>query len=232
MPRKKSSRHPLRWGRWLAGFLLLPPALFGTVAFASRLGRFQLSDYVQLAFLTGGGVYLVMHLLLWKPVFMHVMGHELTHAFWAVLLGGRIKSFQVSQAGGQVILSKSNFLIALAPYFFPFYTALLFPIYFICAPQFRPLMAFFLGFTLAFHIALTLYSLREHQSDLHDSGLFFSLVFVYAMNLVVLVLILAAIAPAVVTPREFVLETWNQMTRLFTWIGQIISACGVLPARQ
>jgi hypothetical protein len=202
--------------RFAAAFLLLPLGLAGSLELAARLPRFQLDQPVQLAFVTGAGVYLVIHLLLWKPIFMHVMGHELTHAFWAVLLGGKIKSFQVSQAGGQVTLSKSNFMVALAPYFFPFYTFLLLPIYLICLPKFQPVLSFLLGFTLAFHYALTLHSLREHQSDLHELGVFFSLVFVYLMNVVVLVLFLWVLSPALAGPGEFSVATWQ---RLADWLG-------------
>jgi hypothetical protein len=218
MPRSKPHRRPFFIIRYTCGVLLLPLAAAGTLALVNRLRLYQFGDYAQLAFLTGGGVYIIMHLLLWKPIFMHVMGHELTHAFWAFILGGRIKSFQVSSAGGQVTLSKSNFLIALAPYFFPFYTFLLFPVYFICIPKFQPVLALLLGFTLAFHYALTLHSLQDHQSDLHETGLFFSLSFVYLMNLVVLVLVLSVIAPQMFTPVNFALETWHNLVKFWFWL--------------
>lgn len=211
--------------RWLAllrfftAFLLLPPGLAGSLELAARWSRVQLEQPVQLAFAAGGAVYLVIHLLLWKPIFMHVMGHELTHAFWAVLLGGKIKSFQVSQAGGQVTLSKSNFWVALAPYFFPFYTFLILPIYLISLPEFRAVLAFLIGFTLAFHYALTLHSLREHQSDLHELGVFFSLVFVYLMNVLCVVVVLWVICPSVAALPEFAVATARRLAGWWTWVA-------------
>lgn len=219
MPRAQTRRRkPRAWWKWAVGAALLVPAMVGSVVFLGHLARFQLQDRIQLAFVTGAGVYLVMHLLLWKPVFMHVMGHELTHAFWALLLGGRIRSLQVSQEGGQVMLSKTNFLIALAPYFFPFYTALLLPIYFIADRAFKPALAFLLGFTLAFHLALTLHSLRDRQSDIHEVGVFFSLSFVYCMNLLALVAVVWAVAPGVLTMPEFLRETWGRMLHFALWL--------------
>lgn len=203
----------------LLGALILPWAFAGSVVLARHALRFDFSNYTQLALLTGAGVYGVMHLLLWKPIFMHVMGHELTHAFWAFILGGKIKSFQVSTAGGQVTLSKSNFLIALAPYFFPFYAVLLVPIYAICVPKYQPVLALLIGFALAFHYALTLHSLRDHQSDLHETGVFFSLCFVFAMNLLVLTLFLSLIAPGVITPAAFAVETWQVMLGFLNWVA-------------
>lgn len=204
--------------KYLAGTILLLPNSLGSLVLGRQLLGLQPQDPVQLAFLVGMGVYGVMHLLLWKPIFMHVMGHELTHAFWAWLLGGRIKSLQVSESGGQVTLSKTNFFIALAPYFFPFYTFLLVPVYFISIPVFHPLLALAMGFTLAFHIALTLHSLREHQSDIREVGVFFSFSFVYLMNLIVLVAVFSIIAPNLISPWRFLTETYLQGYRLWEWL--------------
>ncbi len=227
------SRAQPRWPallRFSAAFLLLPPCLAGSLELGARVSRLRLEHPVQLAFVAGGAVYLVIHLLLWKPIFMHVMGHELTHAFWAVLLGGKIRSFQVSQAGGQVTLSKSNFWVALAPYFFPFYTFLLLPIYLISLPEFRPVLAFLIGLTLVFHYALTLHSLREHQSDLHEQGVFFSLAFVYLMNVLCVVLVLWAIIPSVAALPEFAAATARRLAGWGTWIwGWLGPGPGVAP---
>ncbi|MBN1596306.1 hypothetical protein JW933_10310 [candidate division FCPU426 bacterium] len=187
--------------------MLIPNAM-ATVVLLDHLRHFAFATSTQLALATGAGVYIVMHLLLWKPVFMHIMGHELTHAFWAVLLGGRIKSLLVSREGGQVTLSKTNFFIALAPYFFPLYTFLLLPIYVIAAPQFHPILAFVIGCTLAFHFALTLHSLRDKQSDIAQVGVFFSLSFVYLMNLLVIVVVGTILLPEVITLGDFLRETW------------------------
>ena len=41
---------------------------------------------------------------------------------WGLLFGARPSDVRVSASGGSVRLSKSNLLITLAPYFFPFYT--------------------------------------------------------------------------------------------------------------
>ena len=56
------------------------------------------------------------------PVKTYVLGHELTHAIWGLLFGAVPSRLRVSESGGSVNLTKSNMLITLAPYFFPFYT--------------------------------------------------------------------------------------------------------------
>lgn len=201
---------------------MLPLSLAGTWVLAGRLAQWPFSETVPLAFITGAGVYLIMHLLLWKPIFIHVMGHELTHAFWAVLLGGKIKSLLVSQTGGQVTLSKTNFLIALAPYFFPLYTFLVMCLYLISAPKFYPLLAFLSGATLMFHLALTLHSLRDEQSDIRDVGVFFSLSFVYLMNLLGVVVVLSVVVPSVISLPGFFQETLGFLIQWAEWAWKAV----------
>jgi hypothetical protein len=215
VPRKKS------WSllKLMVGFFLLVPSLAGSAALLRRLLFFQFSDLIQLALITGAGAYAVMHLVLWKPIFMHVMGHELTHAFWSFMFGGRTKSLQVSPVGGQVTLSKTNFFVALAPYFFPFYTTLLIPVYLMSAPKYLPLVSLLIGFTLAFHLALTLHSLREHQNDLLETGVLFSLSFIYFMNLLVVAGILMLLAPTLIQPWPFVRESLAVLTVLWSWLA-------------
>jgi hypothetical protein len=201
------------------GFLLLVPSLAGSAVLLRRLLFYQFSDLIQLALVTGAGVYAVMHLVLWKPIFMHVMGHELTHAFWAFIFGGRTKSLQVSPVGGQVTLSKTNFFVALAPYFFPFYTTLLVPVFLMSAPKYQPLVSLLIGFTLAFHLALTLHSLREHQSDLVETGVLFSLSFIYFMNLLVVSGLLMMLAPALIQPWPFLQECGAVLAAVGNWLA-------------
>lgn len=218
-PRTKKVSRPIPWGKWLWGFLLLVPCFVFSMVLAHTLTSVDLTIPRQLAFITGAGVYLVMHLLLWKPIFIHVMGHELTHAFWAVVLGGKIKSLLVSQEGGQVTISKTNFFIALAPYFFPIYTFILLPIYLIAAKPFHTILAFLLGFTLAFHVALTLHSLKDEQSDIRQVGMVFSFPFIYVMNILVLVIVLSVVAPEMLSFLGFLKSSWQLLLALIVKLG-------------
>ncbi len=62
--------------------------------------------------------------LLPKPMRVYVFGHELTHAIWTWLFGGRVKRFKATSTGGHVVDHEEQFLITLAPYFFPLYVVL------------------------------------------------------------------------------------------------------------
>jgi len=50
---------------------------------------------------------------------------------------------------------------------------------------------FLIGFTYSFHLALTVYSLGQKQTDIKECGLLFSLMFIYLANLLILAGIIA-----------------------------------------
>ncbi len=199
----------------------------GIAEFSRMLSGFSIESKIELFFMIGFVAYLIVHMVFYKPVFIHVMAHELTHALWAFLFGGKTKKLEVSSGGGRVLISKTNFLITLAPYFFPLYTFLFSIVFAIAQDRYRPYVAFFVGASLSFHIALTLYSLRSSQSDLReDSDIFFSLSFVTFMNLVVLAMILSLISDKI-SFGDFMKEMFTGTVRItagfFGWINRVIS---------
>jgi hypothetical protein len=123
------------------------------------------------------------------------MGHELTHALASLLQGGQADEMKVSTRGGTVKVTRSNFLVSLAPYFFPLYTSGAVFLYYVADRKFLPGVLFLLGFTLAFHLALTAYSLREHQSDLSEAGWLFALPFIAGANFVVIAFVVGLCLP-------------------------------------
>jgi hypothetical protein len=146
-------------------------------------------------FIGGFVVYLLIHFLLYKPVFSHVLAHELTHALAAVMMGGKVSSLEASDKGGTTVVNKSHVLISLAPYVFPFYTAVTLLFYFVAAEPHRIYFIALIGFTYAFHVALTVYSLSHHQPDLQEGGVVFSLIFILTGNLVIFLLLVCLICP-------------------------------------
>lgn len=118
----------------------------------------------------------------------YVLGHELSHALAGLLMGARVGKMKVSREGGHVELTKTNFIISLAPYFFPFYTmlviALWFGIGFFCdGSALVPLWVGLIGLTWGFHIIYTLYMLTREQPDVVYNGRLFSYVMIYLANL-------------------------------------------------
>ena len=172
--------------------LLLLPFCAGAVSTLIRVLRATGSaDTFWVACLGGGACWLVVFLLLPKPMLFYVFGHELTHAVWTWLFGGRVKRFKASSKGGHVVVSKSNFLIVLAPYFFPLYAVLVLLIFALGQMLFgwnRYLVWFHLliGFTYSFHVTLTWHILRTRQTDITSQGYLFSAVVIFLGNISVL----------------------------------------------
>lgn len=134
---------------------------------------------------------IALQLLLWiflpPPIRLYVLGHELTHAFWGKCFGARVSNLKVGLQGGSVTLTKSNVLITLAPYFFPFYTILIVLVALLVRMFVSPLPCpcvwlFAIGFTWCFHICFTLRSLAQRQPDIQECGNLFSYVFIWIFN--------------------------------------------------
>jgi len=155
------------------------------------------------------------------------MAHELTHALAALLMGGKVTSIHASTTGGTTVVNKSHIFISLAPYIFPFYTAVAFGLYFISAEVFRIWFVGLIGFTYAFHLALTVYSLGHHQPDLKEGGVAFSLIFIFAGNMIVLMLLTAILWPQTLPLPLAFSETlrwaWHLAQSMFQILKPLIS---------
>jgi hypothetical protein len=187
--------------RIVLAFLLLPAvvvAVGGAGSIVVELGN-SVNDSA-LPFWLGLGGYFVFQIIFFKPLRTYVFGHELTHALAGLLSGARLKSFSVGKNGGSVVLDKVNFVTVLAPYFVPLYTLLVFMCwwgagFFWQVAPYRGWFLFVVGFTLSFHLALTVFALMQGQSDLEHFGPFFSGVVIALVNCVVVVLLLKLVFP-------------------------------------
>jgi hypothetical protein len=170
----------------LIGLLLVPFCAGFSWQLAASLVSVAYRPLVPYYFVAGGFTYLLVHFLFKKPILTYVVGHELTHAFFAVLFGGSVKAFQASERGGQVRLTKSNVIITLAPYFFPLYTFVALVFYWIAraaeVPAAEPWLIFAAGATLCFHLVLTAVFLQTDQTDIREHGAFFSYPLIYLFN--------------------------------------------------
>ncbi len=176
-----------RTAKILLGIAFLPLCIGFTWQFGATLFGINYKPGVPYYFLAGILAYCAVHILFKKPIFSYVFGHELTHALFAVLFGGSIRSFQASERGGRVTVTKSNFLITLAPYFFPLYTCIALILYGLAAASNATAVAgwfvFLAGATFSFHLMLTFIFLRTEQSDIHEQGAVFSFPLIYLFNI-------------------------------------------------
>ena len=186
--------------RMVLGVLLLPMCWGVVRAFCDSVmaaaGESGGITAESIALVGGMAAFALCWMAVSHPVKTYVLGHELTHALWGLLFGAMPSKLRVSAAGGSVNLSKSNMLITLAPYFFPFYTFLVIVVALITSAFIRPLPClplwmFAVGFTWAFHALFTLETLAQRQPDVKLYGRIFSWVFIFLAN-VALILVFRA----------------------------------------
>ena len=236
--------------RWSLAAILLPLCWVTTWTFLCRFSQAALhQEFWRTSefwyFATG---MLVMVGWFWSGLlksfflYVYVLGHELTHAVFVVLFRGRVTDFHVSTEGGYIMTNKSNLLIALSPYFVPFWSVICSGIYAIVrslgglSQEWDRVLYAVVGVTWTFHMVWTLWMIPRDQPDLRENGTFLSLVIIYFANLLVLVALLCgATHEPLETTREFAMEwlrnaaTWGDLAwrSMQSLGGEIRSASGL-----
>jgi hypothetical protein len=189
--------------RFLIGLLLLPVCVAASMALYGLLRAIQPGSVPpDTWWLVGGFIFwLVLYFVLPRPVRTYVLAHELTHALWGWMMGARVSNLHVAEDKGSVTLSKTNFLITLAPYFFPLYTVLTIVLFgvlglFYAVEQYHLWWMGMIGFTWGFHFTFTISTLMQHQSDIRACGHLFSYTFIYSLNTIGIGLWSVAVTPA------------------------------------
>lgn len=177
----------MRGVKSVLGILLLPLLLASLLGLKQAIKNAAGQDLFWIPFGCGFLSFMAVWHWLPKPMWIYVVGHEATHAAWAMAFGGRVKRFKATSKGGHVVVTKSNVLICLAPYFFPLYAILCIATYAVIRVWYRsdvlePLFFSSLGFALTFHVVMNLEVLKTQQPDWREHGYFFSGVFVLLMN--------------------------------------------------
>lgn len=211
---------PTRWLNAVIGVFLLVPAGILTQTFFTAFSRATLEHGFwateEFWFFGLGAVLWTLWFFgsIWalgepRPLRAYVFGHELTHAVWVWLMGGRVSHFEVRRDGGHILTDTHNFWIALAPYFYPIYSIAVIAFYGAVSIFYdltvakmqllwmTPIQWLFLalGATWAFHMSFTCWMIPKGQSDLTYHGTFFSLVVIYLVNLALLAVFLILAAP-------------------------------------
>ncbi len=183
----------LRAAKFLTGLLLLPLCLAlsmtlwrAIVILAQSPTRLPLLH--AFAGVSGIVLWAVIWIFLPPMTRTYVLGHELTHALWAMLFGGKASGLKVGERGGSVRVSKNNAWITLSPYFFPLYTFIVALVWLLSAwlvpavKPYAPIFVFWVGMTWSFHLTFTLRFLAYNQPDVREHGRLFSYALIYALN--------------------------------------------------
>ena len=183
----------LRAAKFLTGLLLLPLCLAlsmtlwrAIVILAQSPTRLPLLH--AFAGVSGIVLWAVIWIFLPPMTRTYVLGHELTHALWTILFGGKASGLKVGERGGSVRVSKNNAWITLSPYFFPLYTFIVALVWLLSAwlvpavKPYAPIFVFWVGMTWSFHLTFTLRFLAYNQPDVREHGRLFSYALIYALN--------------------------------------------------
>jgi len=208
--------------------ILLLPFCWGAARTLARVVAVSgQADTVWVALLGGAACWWAIYLILPKPMWVYVFGHELTHALSTWLCGGRVQRFKVTQEGGQVVVSKTNFLIALAPYFVPLYALIVVAVFWagnslwawgVQSVWFHLL----LGAAYAFHLTLTWHILQTRQTDITGQGYIFSAVVIFIGNVLVLLLAIPVLTQRVALFTAFSWWVADSVTGV-AWIANAMT---------
>ena len=182
-----------KWAKTIIAVLLLPLCLGAATALVRVIRASGQAETIWVAFLGGAACWLVIYLMLPRPMLLYVFGHELTHALWTWLFWGKVKQFKVSSGGGHVVITRTNFLIVLAPYFFPLYAVGVVAVFVVGHllfgwARYAVWFHLLLGAAYAFHVTLTWSTLQTRQTDITSQGYLFSAVIIFLGNIGVLLL--------------------------------------------
>lgn len=229
---------PTRRVKGFAAVLLLPVCWVASKTFFEEFSQAGLRHHFWTAdefyfFALGALLWIIAFFGLPRPLLVYVFGHELTHALWVWVQGGEVSDFQVGRHGGYIIADRRDFLVSLAPYFFPLYSLAVIALYagiawfYPDAWYYRRWLFAAIGVTWSFHLTFTCWMIPKQQTDLLLHGTFFSLVVIYLANLAVLTLGLIVACPQV-TWGQYARELVSNAADVFTWACEQL---GVSPWR-
>jgi hypothetical protein len=236
---------PLVWLKAGIGVLLLPICLITTQTFLGAFTETSVSTRLIGSaplwfFFIGVALWMICFWGLPRPLYLYVLGHELTHAVFVILCGGKISGFKVRPEGGHIITNKNNLLISLSPYFVPFYSVLVVAAFGLIGllanlSEYYPNSLFWghvgfswswvfyiaVGATWCFHLTFTGWMILKNQPDLRQNGTFFSLTIIYLVNLLVLSAFLIIVSREI-SAKGFVFALLDNASAFFKSLFAII----------
>ena len=178
---------------YIVNLLKLPAALYLLFSVPALVMVYRYFDFYTFKFLMVGAGFVFF----WGTIFlsgyttrnsMQVISHELTHTFFAYLTlhnAGRIRLNPDGSGGSMQLNGHGNWLISLAPYFFPlfaFFYMLMMP-YLLKVSDNNWVVYAILGYFLAYHWLVVLTQVHPRQTDLSQVGFIFSGIVIVGANL-------------------------------------------------
>ena len=172
--------------KWPVALVLL----FSLPAFVKSADFFRFSDWRYIALFGGFFLFFIARSFMDSSarVSMEVLAHEMTHAFFAVITLHKVKGLRINpdDSGGNMSFEgEGNWLIIIAPYFFPLFGLLAMigiSIYTMFVPT-NLILNGLMGFVIGYHLDTVASQIHEKQTDLPKVGYYFCAVFLLPANL-------------------------------------------------
>ena len=208
----------LKWPAAILALMLLPGTMIGLLELLVRVVTRPLPVMV---FLVGFAVYFVIWWWLFRRsrfAFVMTLEHELTHALFALVTFHRVIGLRATAfRGGEMrFVGKGNWLITVAPYFFPTMSLSLLAVSWFLPRHFANVANFMVGGSFAYHIISTLRETHPGQTDLQKAGFGFCLCFLPTANMITFGLMLAFIYGGGVGSKQFLGAICRKAWELFT----------------
>lgn len=151
--------------KWPVAFYMLVslPAFFSSIDF------FNFKNFKYLALGAGFFMYFIARTMADSSVktSMQIVAHELTHSFFALITFHKVKHIRLDpegQGGEMGFTGGGNWLITIAPYFFPLFGFF----YMLIIPLFPENIIFngILGYILGYHVDTVGSQIHDKQTDL------------------------------------------------------------------
>jgi len=176
------------WLKWPAAVLAVALLPASVLAFIQLLAKVATHPLPVTMILTGIALYLVAWWWVfrrWRFAFFMTVEHELTHALFALATFHRVTGLRATAfRGGQMrFVGQGNWLITVAPYFFPTLSLFLIVLARFLPGSLASVANLVVGASFAFHVTSTLRETHPGQTDLQEAGFVFCLLFLPTANI-------------------------------------------------
>jgi hypothetical protein len=172
--------------RFLLALLLFIPLSYSFILqFIALMSAFRFQQPQIWFWSVGGGMALFSFVFIKQSSFLAILKHELCHNLFAVLTFRKPTALHVTAGKGGEFQheGKTNFLMILAPYFFPLLSSIVMLIS-LLGIRSHSLLLGLLGAATGFDFATASKDIHLKQPDLRKYGLFFSWCFILLAALI------------------------------------------------
>ena len=178
-----------------------PLAVYMLICLPACFEAFSYFQYTQLryvALIAGFFLFFISRSMMDAAVKvnMEIVAHELTHAVFALITFHKVNGLKIegdNSGGSMSFEGEGNWLIVIAPYFFPLFASIYMVVVSFLNPSYSTglILSGVLGYFIGYHLDTVGSQIHEKQTDLPKVGYKFCAMFLPSANLLVVGAMLA-----------------------------------------